>query len=305
MNHHPMTAGCVSPSTQRGMILVIVLWIVTLLAVLAGTFAYAMRIETRLASSTVERAQARALAEAGMVYAVAWQLDHEASRTSWPPNGDPHLWAFGGGQVQIRVSDVFGLVNLNTADAELLKTLFAGAGVEPGQQERLAETILESRQLGRSGMPSDAVFGATNSRGGFGLNKVRFESVEELQKMAGITPEIYHRIAAVLTTFSNHQGVNPELASADLLQVLGFDERTVADYIAARARAATDGADTPPLPGGGKQSFFSAAGTMKVYHIATTAETETGTTATLRVVADPRAIPSGQTMRLLSWRDGR
>lgn len=304
MNNQSITGVYDSRTAQRGMILVIVLWIVTLLAVLAGTFAYAMRIETRLASSTVERAQARALAEAGMVYAVAWQLDYDANRTAWPPNGDPHLWSFGGGQVQIRVTDVFGLVNINTADAELLKALFAGAGVEPGEQDRLAETILEARQLGHSWTNSDAVFGATSSVGGSQSNKARFESVEELQKIAGITPEIYNRLAAGMTTFSNHRGVNPELASAELLQILGFDERTVADYIAARARAAADSADSPPLPGGGQQSFFSA-GSMKVYHIVTTAETETGTTATLRVAVDPRAIASGQTLRLLSWRDGR
>jgi len=45
------------------MVLVIVLWIVTLLAVMAGSFAYSMRTETRLATSAVERSQARALAE--------------------------------------------------------------------------------------------------------------------------------------------------------------------------------------------------------------------------------------------------
>ena len=33
------------------MVLVIVLWIITLLAVMAGAFAYSMRVETRLAAS--------------------------------------------------------------------------------------------------------------------------------------------------------------------------------------------------------------------------------------------------------------
>ena len=48
------------------MVLVIVLWIVTLLAVMAGGFADSMRVETRLATGVVERAQARALAEANL-----------------------------------------------------------------------------------------------------------------------------------------------------------------------------------------------------------------------------------------------
>ena len=62
---------------QRGMVLVIVLWIVTLLAVMAGGFAYSMRVETRLATSAVEWAQARALAEAlpqGITHIVASPL---------------------------------------------------------------------------------------------------------------------------------------------------------------------------------------------------------------------------------------
>ena len=54
------TTGVERPLTspQRGMVLVIVLWIVTLLAVMAGGFAYSMRVETRLATTAVERAQA-------------------------------------------------------------------------------------------------------------------------------------------------------------------------------------------------------------------------------------------------------
>jgi general secretion pathway protein K len=131
---------------QRGMVLVIVLWIVALLAVMAGGFAYSMRVETRLATSAVERAQARALAEAGVAYAQAWQLDHEASRKIWPPNGDPHEWSFGGGRLRIQVTDANGLVNLNNADPKLLETLFAGVGLEGRDRDRLVQAILDWRE---------------------------------------------------------------------------------------------------------------------------------------------------------------
>ena len=102
---------------QRGMVLVIVLWIVTLLAVMAGGFAYSMRVETRLATSTVERAQARALAEAGVAYALAWQLDPEAQK-QWPPHGDLYDWEFSGGRVRISVEDAAGRISLNNADPQ-------------------------------------------------------------------------------------------------------------------------------------------------------------------------------------------
>jgi len=129
------------PSTgQRGMVLVIVLWIITLLAVMAGAFAYSMRVETRLAASAVERAQARTLAEAGVAYALAWQLDADAQK-QWSPNGDPRDWTFGGGRLRIEVTDASGLVDLNNAGPELLKALLAGAGVDARDQDRVAEAI--------------------------------------------------------------------------------------------------------------------------------------------------------------------
>ena len=47
---HQRWAAMVSANpAQRGMVLIIVLWIVTMLAVIAGGFSYAMQIETRLA----------------------------------------------------------------------------------------------------------------------------------------------------------------------------------------------------------------------------------------------------------------
>ena len=55
-----------SGAKQGGIVLVVVLWIVTLLSVMAASFVYSMRTETRLVSAQVDRAKARALAEAGI-----------------------------------------------------------------------------------------------------------------------------------------------------------------------------------------------------------------------------------------------
>lgn len=289
---------------QRGMVLIIVLWIVTLLAVMAGSFAYSMRVETRLATSAVERAQARALAEAGVAYAQAWQLDHEASRKDWPPNGDPHDWAFGGGRLRIQVTNTNGLVNLNTANAELLKALFAGIGVDSQDRDRLVEAILDWRESDQERLLMGTGSAERRSGGRLRPKKARFESIEELQQIEGITKEIYERIADGVTAFSNHVGVNPELASAGLLQTLGLDERTVNDYIAARARAAADGSPPPPPPQGGGQALFSG-GRTNVYHMAVAAETETGTTVIVKAVTDVQGTASGQDLRVLAWREGR
>ena len=300
----PARASGSGRAAQRGMVLVIVLWIVTLLAVMAGGFAYSMRVETRLAASAVERAQARALAEAGVAYAQAWQLDHEASRKTWPPNGDTREWSFGGGRLRIQVTDANGLVNLNNADPKLLETLFAGVGLEGRDRDRLVQAILDWRESDQERLTMGAGRAEIRSGGRLRPKKARFESIEELQQIEGMTKAVYERIADGVTVFSNHVGVNPELASAGLLRSLGLDERTIADYVAARARAVADGTLPPPLPQSGGQVIFSG-GRTNVYHVTVAAETEAGTSAIVKAVTDVQGTVAGQDVRVLAWREGR
>lgn len=300
---------------QRGMVLVIVLWIVALLAMMAGGFAYSMRVETRLATSAVERAQARVLAEAGVAYGLAWQLDPEAQK-QWPPNGDPREWAFGGGRLRIEVTNASGLVNLNNAGPELLKALLAGAGVDAGDQDRLADAIQDWRDPDDQSMPHGAESADYRAAGWPKPKNANFESVEELGQVLGMTRELQERLASAITVFSYESTVNPELAPARVLRALGLDERTVADYVEARARAAADGSPAPPLPSSEGSSFFFG-GRSSVYHIRVVAETDAGTAAILEAVFDAQGGMSGpgafggggafagRGPRLLAWREGR
>lgn len=296
-------------SPQRGMVLVIVLWIVSLLAVMAGGFAYSMRVETRLATTAVERAQARALAEAGMAYALAWQLDPEL-RKKWPPNGDPHDWAFGGGRVRIQVTDASGLVDLNNARPELLKALLAGIGVAADDQDRLADAIQDWRDSDDQTSPHGAESADYRTASRPGPKSANFESVDELGQILGISGELYERLANVTTVFSTNASVNPELAPSMVLQTLGLDEQTVADYVAARARAAADGLAAPPLSSDNGSALFSP-GQSGVYHMKIAVETEGGAIASLDAVFKG---PGGgvvwgataeQSPRLVAWREGR
>lgn len=288
--------------SERGMVLVVVLWIVTLLAVMAGGFAYSMRIETRLATSAVERAQARAWIEAGVAYALAWQQDPEGPQ-QWPPNGDPREWSFGGGRLRIEIVDAGGLVNLNTADTGLLVALLAAAGMNPQERERLADAIQDWRDPDDQPLPQGAESAEYQAAGRPGPKNAPFESVEELGQVLGVTQAVYERIAGVATVFSYHVGVNPELAPARLFGALGLDEQTVAEYIDARADAATAAGGAPPPPAGpddGQSFFFQSI--ARVYHIVVTAETPSGVIAIAEAVVDGQGVAVGQDIRWLAWR---
>ena len=284
---------------QRGMVLVIVLWIVTLLAVMAGGFAYSMRVETRLATSTVERAQARALAEAGAAYALAWQLDPEAQK-QWPPNGDAHDWAFGGGRVRISVEDAAGRINLNQADPQLIRQALTGVGL--AEAERLAAAIVDWRDPDDQTQAGSAESAEYGSAGRAGPKNAPFDSVDELPQVLGMDPEVAQRLVGLTTTETLISGIDSRLASIAVLRaVTGLDEPTLADYVSVRAQAASDGTPPPPLPANEASPFFSGS-QSGVYHIVVTAQAGTGATVSAEMAASMQNPPQGQVVRWLSWR---
>ncbi len=60
---------------QRGLALVVVLWVLVLLSVMAASFTYATRTEVNLTRNLIEAAEAEALADAG-VYQAIYALLH-------------------------------------------------------------------------------------------------------------------------------------------------------------------------------------------------------------------------------------
>ncbi|MCB1775959.1 MAG: general secretion pathway protein GspK [Candidatus Competibacteraceae bacterium] len=288
---------------HRGMVLVIVLWIITLLAVMAGSFAYSMRVETRLASSAVDRAQARALIEAGVAYALAWQMDAQAQQ-QWPANGDLHEWTFGGGRMRIRVEDAAGRISLNNADPRLLRQTLLGIGMAEADVDHAVAAIEDWRDLDDQTRPSGAESAEYSALGRPGPRNAPFDSVDELQQVLGFNREIAQRLAEVATVETRISGVNPALASFAVLRVVtGLDESVIADYINARAQAARDGLPPPAPPSSENPTFFSG-GQSGIYHIVIAAEAGTGTMVSAEVVVSSRNAPQGQAARWLSWRFG-
>ena len=124
----------------------------------------------------------------------------------------------------------------------------------------------------------------------------RLQSPQRLGGPAGVAPPVLAQI--------HHLGIAPELAPAWLLRALGLDERTVADYVAERARAAAEGLPPPPLLQANGNAFFSG-GRGNVYHMTVAAETAEGTAALVKMATEIRGGANGQNFRVLAWREGR
>ncbi|MCB1810955.1 MAG: general secretion pathway protein GspK [Candidatus Competibacteraceae bacterium] len=237
---------------QSGIALVIVLWIITLLALMAGSFAYSMRAETRLVTSSNERAQARALADAGVAYAAFKLLLQPDPEDPWPIEGSTREWRFGQGTVIIRARDTSGLIDINQAERGLLTGLLVTAG---GLSQEEAEALMDKIEDYRDADDARHSNGAEASDyAAAGLNGPKdnlFESIDELQQVMDMTPELFSRIADAITVDSRQKTINPDAAPAKVLYAIpSIDPALVDSFIAERQGNLEQDLPPPPFPGG-------------------------------------------------------
>lgn len=287
---------------HRGLVLIIVLWIITLLTIMAGSLVYTVRTETLLASHGVERAQAHALAQAGLNYA-ALQILRPTSERRWPVDGSRQTWRFGPGSVAITVTDVSGRIDLNSADRELLRTLLTAVGVAEENLDSLLDTIEDWRDEDDLRRVNGAEREEYEAAGQIvGPKNKPFDSVEELQQVLGISSTLYRQLAERVTVFSRQPGINPAVAPGNLLRILpDVDATTVDDYLVARAEHFTQGLPPPPVPV--NSPFFSTAQGL-AYHITVRAHLTTGVKALIEAtITQPRR--PGEAYHVLAWREDR
>jgi general secretion pathway protein K len=129
---------------MRGAALLLVLWLVALLTALVGTFALAARTEHLQGQVLSRGVVAQQAARAGIEYAIT-RIGSDDPRWRWLGDGREYHWNYAGAQVDIRIVDEQGKVDLNMADATLLASLLRTLGSDPQQAAQLAAAILDWR----------------------------------------------------------------------------------------------------------------------------------------------------------------
>lgn len=245
-------------SRQAGVALVLVIWVVTLLLVIAGSFLYAMRVDARAARNASLIARGDALAQAAVARAVIELFKPLDGQGVWKRDGEARLWVFDGAEVATSVSDESAKIDINTANNELLKGLFRHAGMSEEDAARLLDAVLDWRDVDPLKRPLGAEEAEYAQAGLFGRPaNYPFQSTEELQLVLGIPPGVFQRIAPMITVYSRQSGVNPQLASRGvLLAIPGVTAEAVDLFLAEREAARAEGR-MPPI--------FTAAGAYASY----------------------------------------
>lgn len=288
---------------QRGMALVVVLWVVTLLAVMAGSFSLSMRRESSVIRNLTETVQARYLAEAGVRHAMLELLNPDMERR-WQGDGTVHEIPMGPATVKLAVLDESGKIDLNSASDALLDGLLRSVGVGEEQRQALVGAILDWRDPGHLHRLHGAGEQDYKNAGlPYGPRNGSFQSIEELQLVLGMTPALYRRLEPWITIYSGQGGINPAVAPRQVLLALpGISTEQVDAYLEQRYQHRAQGLPPPPLTGGGAQM---TGGGGSAYSVTSIARLPSGTRAGIEVVlASARGTStSSEPFVELNWKE--
>jgi type II secretory pathway component PulK len=232
-----------------GFVLVSVLWLLALLTVVTLVLLTTVRLDVRAAGQLTRHAEAEALAD-GLTRLVALRLGDRVRRPltaeAFTVDGTPYACSHEEAAIEIAVTDVGGLVDLNMASVRLFEWLLLGHGLAADRAAALAAAIVDFRDA--DDLPTrNGAEGAAYQMAGLrhGPKNAPFESVTELDQVLGMDLALFARVRRVTTVYSRSSGIDPGKASPELRAIAeaaaipaAADERT---RIPAEFRAASRG----------------------------------------------------------------
>jgi len=187
-----------------------VLWIITILSVVALEFVFAMRTEVNITKNFKEEFELYAIAQGGVQRAIAELiLKHDPrvqqlkktikteegtpEMTEWVSDGRPNVLQFERGECELRIMSEAGKININTISETTLRKLIGNLGLEAEKRDVVVDSILDWRD------PDDLVRinGAENDyyqslKEPYRCKNANLDSIEELLLVKGVTPELFY-----------------------------------------------------------------------------------------------------------------
>jgi Type II secretion system (T2SS), protein K len=208
--------------SKHGFVLFTVIWLVAAIAVVTTMFvtrsqnakilerALNSNRELELAADGLVRLQAFRLAKKSVVASDA-ALDARGAVRSCAWNSTL--------QLNFTIQDQAGLVDINAASPELMTRLLTGMGVEKDKVLTLREAILDYRdpEMTQSGGRLETDDYPTQ---GPWPSNLPFLAIEELDRIPNISEPQFVKLLRITTVHSQQQGIDPTVASDELLHVL-------------------------------------------------------------------------------------
>jgi general secretion pathway protein K len=223
-------------ASQRGFIIIAVLWILVALSTLAAIFSIYLSNSARALGVTDVGIESEALMSASLEL-TAYQL-LLADEKSRPAQGS-FRFRLDDAEALVTYTSEAARVDLNHAPKETLDGLFEVLGVEQKAAGELAERIVGWRTQPKPGAAANAAGdeGALYLAAGlnYGPRGAPFAHVNELSLVLGATPAIVERALPFVTVFSKSADVDVLLAPPEVIAALpGMTPEVLNDFLKQR-----------------------------------------------------------------------
>lgn len=219
-------------SSQRGFIIIAVLWILVALSALATIFSLYLSNSARALGVTDIGVQVDALVSASLEL-TAYQL-LSADEKALPAQGS-FRFRMDNAEALVTFTSEAARVDLNTASKELLAGLFEVLGANRKAAAELGDRIVGWRSPPKPGAADEE--GALYLAAGlnYAPRQAHLAHVNELSLVLGASPALVERALPYLTVFSNSADVDVLIASPEVIAALpGMTPEVLNDFLKQR-----------------------------------------------------------------------
>jgi len=195
---------------SRGVALIMVLWVITILTVVVLEFSFAMRTEVNITKNFKDELQLYAAAQGGVQRAIAEMIfkndtrlqqlrktmkteEIASGKKEWVPDGRPYTVHFDRGECELRIMSEAGKININTVSEMTLRKIIGNLGLEAEARDIVVDSILDW-------IDADdfrRINGAENDyyqslKEPYNCKNGNLDSIEELLLVRGVTPELFY-----------------------------------------------------------------------------------------------------------------
>lgn len=290
--------------SQTGFALVIVIWILSLLMLMAGSFALTMRRESSVTEALKKNAQAQALSESGL-YLAEFMLQQPDPERRWLTDGATYqILRPDGSEIRIRIISESGKIDINAASQNLLAAVAKAVSSDIWQEQQLLNSILDWRDEDNEPRPHGAEKKQYQDAGlAYAPSNKPFQTLEELQLVLGMDEAIFQRIQPWLTVYSGQSEVNLQEATPEVLQLINEDlaDKNIHDPAVQQGLAGHASQNRQNQDGLG-----AANNENRTYTIAVQVQMEDGASAGLEAVVKLQSQDPGQAShQVLDWKQNQ
>jgi general secretion pathway protein K len=222
-------------TSERGIALFLVLWVLMLLSVIVGEFCYAMRTGTTIAFNFRSQAEGYYIALAGIHRGVAEMIrntvvstvklqkaerEDETEEPRWRVNAHIPPVTFGKGKFEVTIENESGKVNINRAGESELKMVLGAFDLDESERDVIVDSILDWRDpndLHRVNGAEDEYYRSLPEP--YDCKDADFDSIDELLLVRGVTPALFYGgLRDMVTVFGGGKSAHSHQVSDDLSQ---------------------------------------------------------------------------------------